>query len=903
VGVEADRRACYAAPMASEQHRTEVEGARAARRDAPDTGDLEALTGAGVGGGTGGAATSAGRAEDLEPDPFGPPPPPDPSDLGLDPETDPLLADLTEPQRQAVLHTEGPLLILAAAGSGKTRVITRRIAHLVRMGIPPWQILALTFTNKAAGEMRERVVRLLGQTEDERPPRGMTITTFHSLCARLLRRYADVSGVPGLEADFTIYDSTDQRALMKQVIKGMNLSTSNWPPRSALSAVSNAKNEMKSSEEYEAEASDFYHRTLAKIYKSYERGLRRANAVDFDDLLLLTVRTLQRSEQARFEAQDRWRYLMIDEYQDTNRAQFALASLIAPDPDGGTTNICVVGDPDQSIYGWRGADIRNILEFEERYAAARVIPLGQNFRSTAPILAVADGLIRHNQQRKHKDLFTTAEGGEDVEVVLCQDEHHEARLVVDWLRARREEAEQRGEDAPWKDMGVFYRTNALSRVMEDELRRSEIPYIIARGTAFYDREEVKDALAYLRVVANPADDVSLRRIINKPTRGIGNTTISQVEDHAAAQGLTLWEALRALARGEAPRLSESLTSRAQNAIAKFVEMVEAWTGAGSFMGQTVSGSLPELVERVVNESSLAAHYKKKSAKAGADEAPDEDRVANLAELISSAQDFEDAYERESDPAQEAPRRRTRGVDASDAADEGGGATRSEAAGEGGASTPPLLAMLRAYLESVALVADADAVDPASGAVTLMTLHAAKGLEFPHVAIIGLEDGLLPHSRSRESLAGLEEERRLCFVGITRAMKRLLITSARYRTIAGRRERTIPSGFLTELPEEHVTVSDQSDAYADMDPWDDFPDAHGDFGDVSERLAAARANTTPAPGGDDLVQVGERVRHPQFGEGAVVSVTRAGPNTRAQIRFRRVGVKTLVLRFARLERLG
>ncbi|MEC9373793.1 MAG: 3'-5' exonuclease, partial [Planctomycetota bacterium] len=551
-------------------------------------------------------------------------------------------------------------------------------------------------------------------------------------------------------------------------------------------------------------------------------------------------------------------------------------------------------------------------EFEQHYPSAQVITLGQNFRSTAPILAVADALIRNNKRRKHKDLFTSRDGGARPIITLCQSEHHEATLVADWLQRAKdgrlepetgdEGAAHEPESFSWKDMAVFYRTNALSRVMEDELRRRGVPYVIARGTAFYDREEIRNAVAYLRVLANPADEVSLRGIINRPTRGIGAATISVIETHAAQHDITMWDALRAVASGAA--VSGDLTARAVNAVTKFVNIVEGWTGAGTFMGQTVASTLSELVERVVKESGLIAHYKKAGKKGGAgDEAPDEDRLANLAELVSSAHEFELEYQPESDPAEDAPQ------------------------GESPPPVPPLLAMLRGYLESVALVADADAVDPAQGAVTLMTLHAAKGLEFPIVAMIGLEDGLLPHSRSRESEAELEEERRLCFVGITRAMRRLMLTSARTRTLAGVSQRTIPSAFLNELPEDHIIVSDQTDSWIDdaddIDPWATgagrstwgrraAPAASSPALGKRWGALAARAKQNTEPDGFDFddyaydpdpeqkgIAVGARVRHPQFGEGKVESVTK-GVNARAKIRFDHIGTKTLVLQYARLQ---
>jgi len=780
-----------------------------------------------------------------------------------------LLADLTDAQRSAVLATEGPVLILAAAGSGKTRVITRRIAHLIDMGVPAWQILALTFTNKAAGEMRERVEALLAHHADaERLKRGVTVTTFHSLCARLLRKYAPLmQGTPGwgIHHDYTIYDSDDQNALMKKCITNLDLATSNWPVRSMLAAISTLKNELKDAKAATAEAGDFHARTVARIFEKYEHGLRAANAVDFDDLLVYTVRLLRESEEARNEVQARWRYLMIDEYQDTNHAQFVLSTLVVGREEDGRTNVCVVGDPDQSIYGWRGADIANILEFETQFPGARVIALGQNFRSTAPILKIADTLIRNNKRRKHKDLFTTREGGTKPMVVVCRDERHEAAMVVDWFKRTQAEAAESGEPLAWKDMAVFYRNNALSRVIEDQFRASGIPYVIARGTAFFQREEVKDLIAYLRVLANPRDDVSLERIVNKPARKIGQTSLETARAWAQADGVPLFEAL------SCARQIEGLTPVGSAAMEKFAATIASWSGDGGFMGAEVSGSLAQLVGRVLAESGLEDHYKKHQAK---DPESDNDRVGNLQEVVSSAAEFEAEYDPATDPS----------------------------IAPGDTSTPPLLAMLRGFLESVSLVADADAIDPSIGAVTLMTLHAAKGLEFGAVAMIGLEEGLLPSMRSMESEAQLEEERRLAFVGITRAMRHILISSARVRTQRGISERTIASRFLGELPAEWIERLDLGDAWNDDEggssrhrdtTWNDF-----DFDQRSP--TERRSQGTGRVGGPT---VGARVRHPQFGVGDVVSVSGVGINRRATIKFRDVGVKTLVLEYARLEVIG
>lgn len=862
------------------------------------------------------------------------------------------LEGLTAPQREAAMHVDGPLLVLAGPGSGKTRVITRRIAHLIGSGIPAWQIMALTFTNKAAAEMRERVDKFFGIREGEpnRATRGLTVTTFHSLGARLIRKYAEQARAQmgGLTPTFTIFDTSDQTATLKKALEQLNLSTANWPPRSVLSRISHAKNELIDAEAFAAQATEFQERTVAKIYERYQRLMRAANAADFDDLLVLTARVLRENAAVREECRERWQYLLIDEYQDTNRAQFMIASMLAgvgvpaipTDPAQANAatppppplhNICVVGDPDQSIYGWRGADITNILQFEKVFPKSKVIALGKNFRSTARIISAADTLIRNNTQRKHKDLFTSNMKGEKVEIVACRDEHHEASLVMDWLKRLKSESESGSPRAnpsteaqaplSWKDMAVFYRTNALSRVMEDQLRNHGIPYVIARGTAFYDREEVKNALAYLRVVANPLDDVSLGRIINTPARGIGDTTIEKIEQWAAHNGgVPLFEALK-----RAPAAIE-LPARTVNAISKFVSMVEAWRGEdpdAPLLGSLAGSSLGDLVDRVVRESGLESMYRSGKTE------EDAQRIENLAEVVSSAREFEQNYEPESDPAiklGEVAASSSADVDESDnlaaLADADGelidNDTPSSIEGDSddfdplyveALDQPSVHDLLRSYIERVTLVSDSDAIDPSLGAVTLMTLHAAKGLEFPVVAMIGLEEGCLPHSRGLESPAELEEERRLCFVGITRAMRRLLMTSSRYRTVRGVPERTIPSRFIDELPKDDVTIADQ--AGWNEPGWDDAGEGNRDrveWGkssyDFSRRggVSSGGGGSSRGASGDRSlggIQIGVKVRHPQFGIGTVKSVT-PGAGARAQIQFREAGVKTLVLEYARLE---
>jgi DNA helicase-2/ATP-dependent DNA helicase PcrA len=799
-------------------------------------------------------------------------PPPSPSGP---PAIEQIIAGLTKPQAEAVQHTEGPLLVLAGPGSGKTRVITRRIAYLIACGIPAYQILALTFTNKAAAEMRERVIHMLGAGVVSR---GLTVTTFHALCARLIRKYADIASLPGITGTFAIYDSDDQSTLVKRAIDQLGLSTTNWPARNVLSRISAAKNELIGPEEFAQQAFDFNGRTIAKIYAAYQKALRAANAVDFDDLLLLTAKMLRENQRVRESCRERWQYLLVDEYQDTNKAQFHIGALLAGSGVAGTTasehqNICVVGDPDQSIYGWRGADISNILQFEKQFPKTTTIALGENFRSTKHIIAAADTLIRNNTQRKHKDLFTANAQGDKAEIVICRDEHHEARLVVDWIKHLRDESFHSGNPLAWKDFAVFYRTNALSRVVEDVLRNEAIPYIIARGTAFYQREEVKHAIAYLRVVANPADEVSLLRIVNTPSRGIGDTTIDRVQTLAAERGTRVLDTLRTA--GDAL----GLATRTAGAIDKFVKMLDAWAGIheeGMLHAPAAEGSLAELVERVIRESGLESMYKKM----GEEEV---ERVENLSELVSSAREFEENYDPASDPGADPL---TAPLDPNELPER----------------KPSLLELLRAYLERVTLVADADSVDPAQGAITLMTLHAAKGLEFSGVAMVGLEEGLLPHSRVTENPKELEEERRLCFVGITRAMKRLLITTARFRTIRGVSERTIESRFIHELPKANITISDQ--AGYNEPGWDNIEDRVQRSRESGPRFVPdgpVRKVVGPKDSRGLPLAVGAMVRHPQFGLGRITSIT-PGQDARARIQFRQAGEKTLVLQFARLERV-
>ena len=740
-----------------------------------------------------------------------------------------LLGDLTEAQQQAVAHREGPLLVLAGPGSGKTTVVTRRVAYLIAGGVAPHEVLALTFTNKAAGEMRQRIEALLrgnvggavgGAVSDHRAP---TVSTFHSFCAQQLRRHAEAAGLPHR---FSIYDDADRRQALKQAITNAGVSLQNWAPGRVAAHISHAKSRLLDVAAYAEQADEFFTRTIAGIYGAYEEVLRANDALDFDDLLLRMARLLAGCEAVRIGLQQRYHYVLIDEYQDTNHAQFVIAHTLA----AAHGNICVVGDPDQSIYGWRGANINNILEFEAYHPNAVIVPLGQNFRSTGHLVAAADGLIRHNRLRKHKDLYTELDDGERPTVMVCRDEHHEASMVADFLKTA-----AAGTGLPWKEMAVLYRINALSRVLEEALRNAGIPYVIARGTAFFERKEVRDALAYLRCVANLNDEISLRRIINTPTRGIGKTTLDKIELHAINRQLRLGAAMREV------DAIEGLSTRAVKSVTKFVELIEGFRRRVSEGAESLSDAhgLPELVDHIIGEAGLYGMHR-------GDTDDDRQRLENLGEVVSAAADF-------SPPA---------GPDIAE----------------------DLQARLSQFLESIALVSDADAIDPERGTVTLMSLHAAKGLEFDAVALIGLEQNLLPHARAAGSEDEMEEERRLCFVGMTRAKRRLLLTRAAVRTHRGMRAATMASCFLGELPADTVNLIDKSGGYA-----------------LDERADRAVPQEA-ADGYEAAYPVGCIVRHAQYGLGRVEEVTPRARGASARVAFPSAGTKTLILGHAPLVRV-
>lgn len=742
-----------------------------------------------------------------------------------------LLSDLTEPQKQAVLHVDGPLLIIAGAGSGKTRVLTRRVAHLMSLGIPGNSVLAITFTNKAAGEMKERVGHLLGHPIrdigrlDQRAP---IICTFHSLCLRVLRYYTEAMGVkPG----FSIYDSSDQNKLVKEALKILEMSTSNFPPAQIHSTISSLKNKLVGPEEYARTAGGFYERNVARVYGKYQAMLAANNALDFDDLLMTTTMGLRNNPPILGELQERFQYILIDEYQDTNHAQYVLAHALALKH----RNMCVVGDPDQSIYAWRGADIQNILDFEKDYADATVVRLEQNYRSTKTILAIASQLIAKNTRRKEKGLWTENEDGPKAKLIACVDEIDEANTIITELRDQHEKFNR-----PWSDMAIFYRMNSLSRVVEERLMRQRIPYQVARGVEFYNRKEIKDTLSYLRVISNPLDEISLERIINTPTRGIGDETVRKIQVYAVGSGLSLFAALQQV------HLVEGLSTRAVKSIQNFAAMILKFREMIGHVNHDQEGglfstesskeaSVQTLMEQVVKQSGLEDLLNKSTD-------PDKPELANVKELYNSAAEFDKTVP------------------------------------EG---------TLEDYLSAISLMSDTDKIKDAGGAITLMTLHAAKGLEFPVVSIIGLEEGLLPHSRARTSPDELEEERRLCFVGITRAEHQLILSYAKRRTLMGRSERTMLSPFLGEMPRDMLDI-------VDHDPLSTSPH----FGGLSQD-----GLDDDNPLTDDLqFYEGQRVKHPVFGVGTVKEINNMGKHTRAKVNFPRHGDKTLILEYCQLEAL-
>src|SRR5215208_2129853 len=735
-----------------------------------------------------------------------------------------LLAGLNPEQAEAVTHGDGPLLVVAGAGSGKTRVLTHRIAHLISdRGISPFEILAITFTNKAADEMKARVAALVGPVAAR-----MWVSTFHSACVRILRREAKAIGYP---SSFTIYDEADALRLTGYVLRDANVDPKRFPPRGVHAAISSAKNELVSVDAYADVARSPYERRVAAVYREYQARLKAAGAMDFDDLLTETVRLFDEHPDVRERYATRFKHVLVDEYQDTNRAQNALVVALAKEH----RNICVVGDSDQSIYSFRSADIRNILEFETAFPDATVVVLEQNYRSTQTILDAANAVIANNVGRTPKALWTSAAGGEQVVRYAAEDEHDESSFVSSEIARLHDHESHR-----WGDVAVFYRTNAQSRVLEEQLVRVGIPYRVLGGTRFYDRREVKDALAYLKATVNPLDEVSLKRVLNVPKRGVGDGTVGRLDTYAAGHGLPFSTALE---RAE----EAGASGKALRGIRSFLDLVEALKervadGPSAVLEAAVAGS--GYLSELEAEHSIEA----------------QGRIENLAELVGVAKEIDD---------------------------------------------------VAVFLESVSLVADTDQLpgETDDSSVLLMTLHSAKGLEFPVVFILGMEDGVFPHLRSLGEPDQMEEERRLAYVGITRARERLYLSSAWSRTIFGSTQYNPPSRFLDEIPSE--LVKDVGGRRRQRRSW-----SRGGGDDTDGRIigaggrsriveSALRGGRTPPPstGAEALgLRVGEDVRHTRFGEGVILELSGTGDKAEALVRFPGVGEKRLLLSWSPLERL-
>jgi DNA helicase II / ATP-dependent DNA helicase PcrA len=743
-----------------------------------------------------------------------------------------LVSDLNPSQREAVEHRGGPLLIVAGAGSGKTRVLTRRIAHLLATGdATPGEILAITFTNKAAGEMKERVAELVGQRS-----RAMWVSTFHSACVRILRSEA---GRLGIRSTFTIYDSADSLRLMTMVLRDLDLDPRKFPPRSYLAQVSNLKNELIDDETFAARAANPAEQQLAEAYREYQRRLRQANAFDFDDLISSTVAVLQLFPDVAEHYRRRFRHVLVDEYQDTNHAQYILIKeLVGPGtPDLPAGRLCVVGDADQSIYAFRGATIRNIEEFERDYPNASTIMLEQNYRSTQTILSAANAVISRNSSRREKRLWTDAGDGQLIVAYVADDEHDEASFVANEIDRLADE-----HGVPASDVAVFYRTNAQSRSLEEIFIRVGLPYRVVGGTRFYERKEVRDALAYLRAIANPDDDVSLRRILNTPKRGIGERAEAMVEAFAQRERTTFWSALTRAA--DAP----GIATRSLTAIESFVRLFE------DLRTLVESGTDPATVlQAVLEQSGYVAELQAST------DPQDETRLENLAELESVAQEF------------------------------------TEANPEGS---------LAEFLEQVALVADSDEIpdaDGSGGVVTLMTLHTAKGLEFPVVFLTGMEDGVFPHMRSLGDARELEEERRLAYVGITRARERLYLSRAITRSAWGSPAFNPPSRFLEEIPESALEWRREEPISGGSGMGVGHSGGYGSS-PASSSAALRLGDRVIGTGPVTSLSVGDRVTHQKFGLGTVVTTSGVGDKAEATIDFGSAGVKRLLLRYAPVEKL-
>ena len=744
---------------------------------------------------------------------------------------------LNKPQKEAVFHTEGPLLILAGAGSGKTRVLTHRIAYLIEeKGVNPWNILAITFTNKAAEEMRQRVDSLVGIGAE-----SIWVSTFHSMCVRILRRYIDRLGY---DNRFTIYDTDDQKTLMKEVCRKTDIDTKRFKERMLLSVISSAKNEMILPEEFELNAGgDFVQLKIAKVYKEYEAQMRANNALDFDDLLVKTVQLLETQPDVRENYQERFRYIMVDEYQDTNTVQFRLVSLLA----GKYRNLCVVGDDDQSIYKFRGANIRNILDFEKEFSDAKVIKLEQNYRSVGNVLEVANSVIRNNKGRKEKTLWTDNEKGEKIRLRQFDTAYDEAQFIAEDIK------DETAQGANYSDHAVLYRTNAQSRLLEEKFVAMNIPYKIVGGINFYSRREIKDVLSYLKTIDNGKDDLAVRRIINVPKRGIGLTTINRIQESAAARGIGFYDAL------SAPDLIPGI-GRSASKLDSFAALIEYFKGRSEESG--VTDLLTEVIEKTGYTESLEAD----------DPEELEARVQNIDELVSKAAVYEESC-----------------------SDRGERPT------------------LSGFLEEVALVADIDSVAEDRDYVILMTLHSAKGLDFPHVYLAGMEDGLFPSymSISGDDPEELEEERRLCYVGVTRAEEKLTLTCARMRLVRGERQYNSMSRFIKEMPSALIDTGKREGGFSQNVSLGEKRTYSSEVSGYKRSAYAQKPAFAAIQKGSGLMAkkseglsygVGDRVRHVKFGDGTVTEIKEGGRDYEVTVQFDTAGVRKMFALFAKLIKI-
>jgi DNA helicase-2/ATP-dependent DNA helicase PcrA len=747
------------------------------------------------------------------------------------------LASLNPEQREAAEHVEGPILVLAGAGSGKTRVLTTRISHLIdEHGVDPSKILAVTFTNKAAGEMRERIRKLLGHE-----PGGMWIGTFHSIGARLMRRHA---ARLGWAPNFSIYDSDQSLREVKRAMEKRNIPQKKWHPQAVASAISAAKNQLVGPDEYARAAQDVFADVVAQIYPLYNTALKDQNAFDFDDLLVKPVEVLDQFPEILRSYRERFEFILVDEYQDTNHAQYRFVEMLARQH----RNLMVVGDDDQSIYGWRGADIRNILDFEKDFAPARIVRLEQNYRSTANVLDAANHVISQNKQRKGKTLRTDSGPGEVLTRVEALDERDEA----EWITSEIEQRLRRRDAENPRAFVVLYRTNSQSRALEEALRRHDLPYQIVGGTRFYERREIMDVLAYLRLISNPKDAGAFDRIVNYPRRGIGDTTKAHLLAWATEKGITPLEAAARAAE------SPSVRGGAVTSLQRFAELIQRYTALASHIG------VGELLEKLIEETSIL--------QALLEEGPEgEERMENVRELLAGAHEF-------------------------------------DARGEEDASTEPEeqedTTPLDRFLQKVSLVTDVDRHDPEAKAVTLMTLHNAKGLEFPFVFISGMEDGLFPLARAYDDPAALEEERRLFYVGITRAERKVYLTWARTRRRAGEVLSCMASGFMKPIPERLIESKMTATLQRTRTQYDDR--WRGRVGREPMKPVVNYDDTGPVIDYTDAQDVprfvkGERVRHPQFGRGVIRELSGFGRDIKATIDFDSVGRKKVMLRYASLQK--